>query len=173
MKLSREQTERAERDMNALTARINQTARQRDQSKAAFENWKDAAKAFHTYENQVFLLWQSETLNAIRAGAPDEVESALTFLEADPYFFRSGYLKEKVLPALKNAPLSKRDESRLQMIVLRALVGRFKREFKCYSRLIPRLHTPQFEAELRAVASRARCPNHARLTLLALDNLRH
>lgn len=168
--LNRGQIERAERDMNALTARIGETVKRRGESRAAWDEWKKATAAFHTYEHPVFLLWQVEILASIRAGERNSVEGALAFLEADPFFFRSGYLKEKVLHALKRAPLAERDEARLQMIVLRAVEGRFKREFAFYARLIPRLRTAQFETDLRATAKRARFANHARLVLNALDS---
>ena len=168
--LTRSQVERAERDINALTVRINETFKRRDKSDKDWDEWRHATRAFHTYESPVFQLWRRETLDALRAGDRDAIEGALAFLEADPYFFRSGYLKETILRALKRAPLNGRDEARLQMIVLRALEGRYKREFKFYARLIPRLHTSQFEAELRQAIGRAKCPNHARLVLNALDN---
>ncbi|BCM91315.1 hypothetical protein IAD21_03185 [Abditibacteriota bacterium] len=169
---SRGQVERAEHDMNALTARINETVKHRQESDAKWNEWKKATHAFHTYfhENPVFLLWRRETLDAIRAGDRNTIEGSLTFLEADPYFFRSGYLKEKVLRAIKRAPLNGRDEVRVQMIILRALEGRYKREFKFYARLIPRIYTPQFENELRVAAKRTNCHNHAHLVLNALDN---
>lgn len=160
---------RAERDMNTLIARINETVKHRGESQAAWDEWKKAAVALHAYENPVFELWHKETLAAIREGERSAIESALTFLDADPYFFRSGYLKEKVLHALKRAPLAERDQERLQMIVLRAIEGRYKREFRFYARLIPCLRTARFETGLRASANRARCPNHARLVLNALD----
>ena len=168
--LSRGQIERAERDMNALTARINETVKHRQKNRAGWDGWKAATHAFHTYEHPLFELWRPETLNAIRAGGRNEIEAALAFLEADPYFFGSGYLKEKVLHALKRAPWNRSDETQLKIIILRALEGRYKREFAFYARLIPRLRTSQFEAALRAVAGRARCPNHERLVSNALDS---
>lgn len=168
--LSVGQVQRAERDMNTLTARINEAVKHRGESRVAQDEWKKAAAALHAYEHPVFELWRAETLAGIRAGDRTAIEGALSFLEADPFFFRSGYLKEKVLHALKRAPLTGRDQARLQMVVLRAVEGRFKREFRFYVRLIPRLRTAQFEAELRATAKRAPFANHARLVLNALDS---
>ena len=168
--LSPEQIARAERDMNTLTVRINETFKHRHEGEAAWSAWEKSTREFRTYENPVFLLWRSEVLAAIVAGNRNEVKGALAFLEADPYFFRSRYLKEKVLHAIKRAPLDKRDEAHLQMIVLRTLEGRYKREFPFYARLIPRLRSEQFEAKLRVRCQYARCPNHARLVLNALDN---
>ena len=168
--LSRGQVEIAEREMNALTARINETFPRSKGNPKGFEQWNAATATFRAYHHPVFELWNPEILASIRAGDRNSIEGALAFLEADPHFFRSGYLKEKVLHALKRASWQTRDGTRLKMIILRAVEGRFKREFKFYARLIPRLRDAQFEAELRAAAWRSRYSNHARLVTIALDS---
>jgi hypothetical protein len=43
-----------------------------------------------------------------------EIETAISFLEADPYFFRSGYMKEEMWGRLKKAQLSPKQLSRLE-----------------------------------------------------------
>lgn len=170
--LSIGQVKRAELEMNALTSRIHETFALRGKSKKALEAWSAATRAFHTYENPVNLLWQEENLAKIRAGDRFVMEGALAFLEAEPHFHRSGYLTEKVLHSLKKAPLDGRDEMRLQNVVLRALNAPYKREFKYYARLIPRLWTAEFEAQLRQFAVSASAQNHVRLTLIALEQAR-
>ena len=168
--LSRGQVERTERDVNTLKARVRETWRARGQSQNHWREWQRAADDLRNYQSSVSALWNEETLALIRAGDRNALEGALSFLEADPYFYRSGYLKEKVLHAIKSSPWERNDELRLQTIVLRAIEGRYKREIKFYTRLIPRLRDDNFENKLRLAAARANSSNHWRLTLLALDS---
>ena len=167
--LSRGQVERTESEVNLLQARVQETWAARGQSQSHWREWQRATEAFRSYQSSVSFLWEKQTLALIRGGERDALESALSFLEADALFHRSGYLKEKLLYAIKRAPWERNDEARLQMIVLRAIEGRFKREFKFYSRLIPRLRTEGFETELRAAARRSCVANHERLVKIALD----
>ena len=162
--------ERAERDINSLKARVDQTSKARTQSPQHWRDWQRAADEFRDYQNSVEALWDAQTLALIRAGERNALEGALWFLEADAYFYRSGYLKEKVLHAIKRAPWERNDEARLQTIILRAIAGKYKREIKFYTRLIPRLRDADFERELRLAARCAAFWNHQRLVLLALDS---
>jgi hypothetical protein len=50
------------------------------------------------------------TKRSVRAGSSvsgltEAIEIAIQFLEVDPYFFRSGYIKTDLLRRLKRAPL--------------------------------------------------------------------
>ena len=162
--------DRAERDTNSLKARVEQTRKARTQSPQHWRDWQRATDDFRDYQNSVAALWDAETLARIVAGDRNALEGALTFLEADAYFYRSGYLKEKVLHSLKNAPWERNDETRLQTIILRAIAGRYKREIKFYTRLIPRLRDDNFERQLRLTANHATFWNHQRLVLMALDS---
>ncbi len=168
--LSRGQVERTELDVNALKARVQETWRARSQGQNHWREWQRATDELRNYQSSILALWDDETLALIRAADRNALEGALAFLEADPYFYRSGYLKEKVLHAIKHALWERNDELRLQTIVLRAIEGRYKRELKFYTRLIPRLRDDNFERALRLAAMRANSSNHWRLTLLALDS---
>ena len=168
--LSRGQVERIEREVNALHARVRETWAARGKSPKHRLEWQRATEAFHSYRNPVDYLWESQNLALVRRGDRDALESALAFLEADAHFYRSGYLKEKVLHAIKRAPWERNDEVHLMEIVLRAIEGRHKREIKYYSRLIPRLRTEPFEADLRAAVRRSESHNHKRMVKMALDS---
>lgn len=67
------------------------------------------------------------------------LESAIRFLEADPFFFRSGYVKARLLRLVKRAPLDKAQTKRLRAVCLAAVDGRDRREFRFYCRLAMRL----------------------------------
>ena len=45
----------------------------------------------------------------------------MSFLEVDPYFFRSGYIKADLLRHLKRAPLTRSQEQRLRNVILARL----------------------------------------------------
>lgn len=51
------------------------------------------------------------------------IETAIAFLEADPWFFRSGYEKQKIIQHLKRAQLSEGQRLRLAHVVLAAIDG--------------------------------------------------
>ena len=60
------------------------------------------------------------------------LDLVLGFLEADPLFFRSGYMKEGALRALKRVALEPQDVDRLRLILVSALHRPARREFRDY-----------------------------------------
>ena len=98
---------------------------------------------FYFFENQTFLA-------ALSAGDADAKESAIRFLEFDPYYYRSGYIKSKLLVRLKNIKLSASEVKRLQKVICNAIVSQQpKSEFKYYARLLKNVGTPEFRKELQ------------------------
>ena len=98
---------------------------------------------FYFFENQTFLA-------ALSAGDADAKESAIRFLEFDPYYYRSGYIKSKLLVRLKNIKLSASEVKRLQKVICNAIVSQPpKCEFKYYARLLKNVGTPEFRAKLQ------------------------
>jgi hypothetical protein len=71
------------------------------------------------------------------------IETAIVFLEADPWFFRSGYEKQKIIQHLKRSPLTEAQRMRLARVVLAVIdghaggvpEGRDRIEFRHYGRL--------------------------------------
>ncbi len=72
---------------------------------------------------------------SLAKGSPRAIETAIAFLEADPWFFRSGYEKENLIRHLKRAPMRLALRERLVDVVLAAIDGRDRREFRHYCRL--------------------------------------
>jgi hypothetical protein len=81
-------------------------------------------------------------------GDPAATELAVLFLEADPWFFRSGYVKADLIRRLKRLALSPSIAERLRQVVLAAVDGRDRREFRHYCRLARRVATPELVAAL-------------------------
>jgi hypothetical protein len=88
----------------------------------------------------------------IRSGDREAVNDALLFLEVDPWYFRSGYLKEKLIDSLKQAPITEDDRARIQGIIVSAAAGRNRREFKRFCRLATRVTSCQFEHQIEQLA---------------------
>lgn len=72
---------------------------------------------------------------SLAAGRERQVDTAIAFLEADPWFFRSGYEKEMIIRHLKRTELSIAQRVRLGRVVIAAVDGRDRREFRHYCRL--------------------------------------
>lgn len=123
-----------------------------------FRRWTDALEKWRAYSGYIsqetgFYLFESQSfLEKLRLGDPDTVEDAIRYLERDPYYFRSGYIKEKLLTRLKHLPFSKTQKKRLQRIVLHAISSSSpKVEFRMYLRLIPLIRNPMWDADLAAL----------------------
>src|SRR5881409_3639900 len=96
---------RAERDLNALHDRIYETLPFRSKSDVDRGKWREACTAFRAYRHPALEFWRPDVLEKVRSGADGWRSDAILFLEVDPWFFRSGYLKQKLLRALKGAAL--------------------------------------------------------------------
>jgi hypothetical protein len=59
----------------------------------------------------------------LAAGEPDAIDAALDFLRADPYYFRSGYAKQRMLRRLAGQPLTKEQRRSARTVVLQYVEG--------------------------------------------------
>jgi hypothetical protein len=73
------------------------------------------------------------------------LEGAIEFLEADPWFFRSGYMKAKVVRLLKRLPLNPDQVDRLRAVVVSVVDGRDRCEFRDYCRLARCVDGPELQ----------------------------
>ena len=129
---------------------VRQTHRQRSLSADGWERWHEACAQLHAQCHPTDYLWERSTLERIRSGDQEVIEDAILFLDVDPWFFRSGYLKEGLIRGLKRAPLAALQQRRLRHVVLKVCQGRNRREFRCYCSLGMKLWTPEFEDGVRA-----------------------
>lgn len=74
-------------------------------------------------------------LKGLASGHPRAIETAIAFLEADPWFFRSGYEKQNIIRRLKRVALTEIQKQRLGFVVLAAIDGRDREEFRHFGRL--------------------------------------
>jgi len=92
----------------------------------------------------------------LAAGHAQFVETAIAFLEADPWFFRSGYEKQELIRHLKRTRLGPVQQERLGRVVLAAIDGRDRVEFRHYCRLACGVWSDMLDEE---VAKRMESPD--------------
>lgn len=98
-------------------------------------------------------LWRDMEL--LRGGDRTKLEVVITFLEADLYFDRSGYVKEKIIRYIKLPMLTPQHVARLQAVVLAIVDKRDGREFRDYCRLARKVDSPELREQLRHRLTRA------------------
>ncbi|HEY2841523.1 MAG TPA: hypothetical protein VGJ26_20355 [Pirellulales bacterium] len=129
-----------------------------------------AAQEFHaSYDALAF----PGGLNALRNGDPEAVEKAIRFLEADPLFFRSGYIKEKLIGRLKQSSLSANQTNRIRIVVLRSLSS--WRMPRAIARLAPKVTSESLISDLHAAleSSNDRVRIRAKHMLQVLKSVGH
>jgi HEAT repeat protein len=110
--------------------------------------WSDAASELH---DALDLLYD-DLENAItksNLGDPEATAYLVVFLEADPWCFRSGYMKGRVYESLRRAHLDRSLQERLRPVLLNAVDAGYRREFRSSCRLAKQLADPVLTGELR------------------------
>lgn len=92
----------------------------------------------------------------LAAGHSRYIETGIAFLEADPWFFRSGYEKQNIIRHLKRAALTEAQRLRLARVVLAAIDTRDRVEFRHFGRLACGIWSDFLDEE---VAKRMRSPD--------------
>ena len=83
-----------------------------------------------------------------RNGDVAELETMIRFLERDPWFQGSGYLKEKLTHLIKPNMLSPGDQIRLRRVCLAIVNKRDGREFRSFCNLARKVDAPELREEL-------------------------
>jgi len=120
--------------LGELHAQVHQTFLQRDRDAKSRSEWERACNAFHSYVSRM----NHYIERACKTGRYDEknlLEFVVCFLEVDPWFYRSGYLKETFLTRLKRSDLNDALKERLCIVLADSVHRRGTREFKYYCRL--------------------------------------
>jgi hypothetical protein len=152
--LTKTQILNTERVTNNYLQRIHQTFNdwKRTKSNAAYQEWSDTCISFHQTEHPTDTLWSNEHREKLKSGDREAIEDTILYLEVDPWYFRSGYVKEWLLDTLRKAPLSEDDKSRLRNVILAVTAGKNRREFRRYCFLAKKIINEEFK---RIVAEKA------------------
>jgi hypothetical protein len=162
-------------ELEKLRERVHEMFRERSKSLEHTAAWREAARAFHAaYDKLAFPGGISREFELLRVGDVTAIEMAIRFLEANPWFFRSGYHKADILKMLSKHPLSDEQCLRVRKLILERLRDRPVREMRAYARFAPRVSTPQFEAEITSIAENANrhAARHAQWVLDCLKSAR-
>jgi len=138
--------------------------KRRSESPACRAVWQEACRRFHSeYDSLAFPGGLDKAFSQLKAGDPTTIEMVVRFLEADPYFFRSGYHKEYFIKHLCRNPLSDDQKERLRQIILARIRGRDRREFRAYCRLARVVTDSAFQNQVAEMdgPSRGTVPRHA------------
>lgn len=119
-------------------------------SPADREAWETACARFHAQYGVLYYPGGEASLQALREGKDEGIEIALDFLEVDPRFFRSGYLKEQLWTQLRRCRFTRKQQPRLERVALAYTHRPIGREFWYMCRAMAQLATPGFWTEVRA-----------------------
>jgi hypothetical protein len=150
-----------------LRSRVHETAKCRGRSQSDKEAWVRACEQFHAQYPGLMFPGGPVRWAAFLAGDSAEIETAIAFLQSDPWFFRSGYLKQIIWRRLKRFPLSTEQQRQLERIALAYLQKRIYQEFWEMVRFVRMRGSPEF---WNAVAGLASANYRARWLLLARRN---
>ncbi len=134
----------------AVHTTFAQLRRREDRNDPATVAWLTAIAHFREAVEAAYPPGFWDDVARLEKGDVEALETAIQFLEADPYFDRSGYVKADLLRLIKRLPLTSEQAERLRAVVIDAVERRGGREFRAYCRLARRLDGP----ELREALSR-------------------
>jgi len=146
--MSIERIQKNSKEINRMLAQINALVQQRHLSQAQRAQWLAACEEFHSRYEYLCFPGGGATLARVRFGDPDAVETAVQFLLADPYHFRSGYLKGRLWRWLANLQLNPGARDRLERAAISYLDRRICREFWVMCKAMPRIGGTHFWSQI-------------------------
>ncbi|HWB13799.1 MAG TPA: hypothetical protein VG826_31525 [Pirellulales bacterium] len=113
-----------------------------------------ACAAFHgAFDSLAFPGGLEHFRRRLKRLEPAAIEEAIEFLEADPWFNCSGYVKEEIVRRLKQAVLTDRQRNRLAGVVRRSLSAGTRRIARHLAKLAPVVNSPSFRKGVESLAS--------------------
>jgi hypothetical protein len=100
----------------------------------------------------------AKAFESARTGDPSSIETLVRFLEADPYCFRSGYMKADIIHRLTRIDLDESTRRRLRDVLFAAIENPTRREFRRHIRLARYLEDKEMRSRLDALANSGREP---------------
>src|SRR5690349_20995794 len=105
--------------LKALRGEVERTWLHRYEAPEQNQAWSDACRRFReAYDQFAFPGGLEACLDGLSQGDAEAVELAIQFLEEDPWYYRSGYIKERLIQRIKRASLSPDQRSRLRDVII-------------------------------------------------------
>ena len=131
--------------LRELKEAIDTAVVDRDLTEEHHQKWALACERFHlSFDRLAFPGGLAKELDLLRAREEQAIEMAVRFLEADPLFFRSGYIKAELLRVLRRVQLSDDQKERLRSVIVERIRSGGRREFREYCRLARSLVNSEF-----------------------------
>jgi len=155
--------------LESLHARIGETVKHRSRSARDREVWSRACSAFHSQFADLAFPGGLRAWSAFMSGDSAETETALVYLEVDPWHFRSGYQKEMIWDRFKKMHLAPPELRRLEHVALAYLPKRAYRHFWYMARFACLCATDSFWSEIASLSeASSRTPQSIKATWLVL-----
>ena len=123
----------------AISKTFGHVRRRSDHDDPATAQWLAAVARANSAWQSVFPAHFWEEYEKLKRGDASGAETAIEFLEADPWFPQSGYVKANLANFLKRVHLDPSQISRLQSVVLNIVDKRASQEFRRYCQLARRI----------------------------------
>jgi hypothetical protein len=95
-----------------------------------------------------------DLLKGLTEGDSTAIESAVTWLEADPFALHTGYLKQKIMGRLCRAEMSSMQQERLRNVLLRVTSRGPRHEFRDACKLARHVDSTEFRRSLLDLSAR-------------------
>ncbi|MFD2205749.1 hypothetical protein [Kiloniella antarctica] len=126
-----------------LRATLAEAHRLKDRSKIHDELFSSAAKRYREFTSIVDDLTNACLKDGIVTD-PNLRKFVFDYIQCDPYFYRSGYILEKLLQRIKKLKLSTGEKNKIQVLILHRIETRALRNFRNICRLIPVISDDDF-----------------------------
>ncbi|NVJ65570.1 MAG: hypothetical protein HWE16_03715 [Gammaproteobacteria bacterium] len=150
--------------LNEQHKNVHVTYKDRKNSRSAMEQWNRACEIWHSYRSELDH-YLDRVFKDFKINDKEIKEFVITFLELNPWFFRSGYIKADLLIRIKRSYLTEEDKKRLRVVLLNAVLRIGTREYKKYCSLAMAIHTENFISELKTL-SKEKSPVCSRAKLM-------
>jgi hypothetical protein len=132
--------------INQLHEECNKAARTKDIDP---DSWQKACGQFQNeYDRLAFPGGLEHGLKLLKEQDPTTIATAIEYLQVNPYCFRSGYVKQKIVTVLKKAALNKKHIAQLQLTLIDTITRKNTMEFREYCRLARAVQDDAFIAKI-------------------------
>ncbi len=133
-----------ERVINELDKKIDSTFLLRDKGEEYFKEWEIACANYHQVYAKLAFEECYDINNGIRSCSKNAIDASISFLMADPYYFRSGYVKEFIWRYLPSCRLTETQRNKIEKSIENYLERQICREFWYMCRAMNRIGSKEF-----------------------------